>query len=390
MIGNEIKKIWNIRTAVFLFILGGTFFYDWILGQMNLEHLPLFENVDVTLGTDLIKRFGNSVDSAEMEQVAMLNEAAKRDFDQNVKAAYPQLNEMGFKSFEELERCLSEADLEKMESQEYKAMHELYGQIVQEFELELESINYYSSMIGKRETQAGAARSYGAGGMKANAVNRIENITKWSELSVLPDSVNMNMSYVIQGFCRITMYLVLILVLPYVAFDNKSNVYPVVASTKHGRNIIKTQLWSMLVGMLPLLAVCDIALYAAYTLYTPYAVFNHCMVEYLWFDLSQIQYFWIQVIVCNLIVISLALLFFFASSFCRTIVGTIVMAIPCWGLGEAIILFCVDNMLSCSLLTDSVMVCFKYGIVIIIAALFMVGIFCINRLIRYRLHADIL
>ena len=58
MVLKEFHKIWNVRALLLVVIVGGALFYSWVMGQMNLKHLPLFETVEVEVGIELLKRYG--------------------------------------------------------------------------------------------------------------------------------------------------------------------------------------------------------------------------------------------------------------------------------------------------------------------------------------------
>ncbi|MDE5965241.1 MAG: hypothetical protein K2G89_00185 [Lachnospiraceae bacterium] len=399
MIGNELKKIWNVRMTLLLLLVSVTLFYTWIIGQMNLHYLPLFETVDATLGAKLLEQFGTTIDADELEQVAALKEGVRQDFEEKVSAAYPQLEEMGMESFEEFENdIMTDVSMEEAQTEQYQQKCELYNQITEEFGWELESIDFYSELLERKEYAAmrfkvANSDDYPERNKEQAIWDRIAEVTERPGTSVLPDSVTMNMNYVIQDFTRILLYLVLLLLLPYLALDNKSRVYPLAATTRRGRGLVKTQFLAMLIGLLPLLAVMDIALCVAYSFYTPYAVFNGCMVEYLWFDFTQLQYFWVQVLVCNLIALAFSMLVFFASAFCRTIVGTVVMALPCWGLGTLAGMFFADDIFSCNVILKSMPYALhasRYSLTICLLGMLLAGLLCDGWLIRRRKREDIM
>lgn len=398
MIGNELKKLWNVKIALLLLLVGGVLFYSWIIGQMQLRYLPLFETVEAALGAELLERFGADIDAEELEQVAALKEGVRQDLEEKVCAAYPQLREMGIDSFGELENALMDVSQEEQESEQYQQKYALYLQIIEEFEWELESINFYSELLERKaiaEAWLKIGNSDAASERSGDQAirDRIAEVVKRPVTSVLPDSVTMNMNYIIQSFARILLYLVLLLVLPYLALDNKSRVYPLAAAARRGRGLVKTQLLSVLIGLLPLFIVMDTALYAAYFLCTPYAVFNGCTVEYLWFDFTQLQYLHVQVLVCNLIALAFALLVFFASAFCRTIVGTVVMALPLWGLMTLTGMLFADDIFSCNeilLPLSYVLHASRYSLPLCLLGLFAAGLLCDVWLIRRRKREDIM
>lgn len=305
MIWNEIRKIWNLRSFFLVMVVGITLMYSWVVGQLNLNNLPLFETVQLEIGAQLQKNFGDSLDERELEEVRGLYEEAKEKLDEKVFTIWPELRQKGYETYEEFEQEVTTV-YEGEETQ--KKDWELYEEIVERCGWELETRDTYVSILA----------------------------TAGNPISVLPYQVTMNMSYVMGDYFWILSILVLLLVLPYLTVDNRSGVYQVVAVTRIGRKWIVRQIVAMLVSVLALLFVCSLGFYIVYRIMTPYEPFQHCLVPGLWFDWTWQQYFWIQVIMINLGALALAMVFFFLSSRCRTIVGTVVVAIPCWGAGAVL------------------------------------------------------
>lgn len=348
MVLKEFQKIWNVRTMLLVFIVGGTLFYSWVMGQMNLKHLPLFETVDVEVGTELLKQYGTGLDASEIAEIQILYEQAEEKLNEVALAAYPEIRDMGFESYREFEHyCTTyvgeEGDYEEyIQTEEYKALNSLYEKMVDDLAVgwELETCNAYDSILANIAisrygyTDLSHNKELGNGLFLKPLLSRLKTIVSRDTVTTLPGSVEMNMGYIMQSYSRIVFIVTLLLVLPYVAMENRNGVYPIAAATKTGRRLMLHQIKAMLVAVVLLLLVFNLVFYLVYLFYTPYARFAQCMVPDLWFDFTWSQYLWIRIWMLDLWAIAHSMIIFFLASFCKTIVGTVVVALPCWGVGE--------------------------------------------------------
>lgn len=309
MVINELRKIYSPRILLLLAVVGCVLFYSWVIGQMNLSHLPLFETVEAELGSDFTARYGVTWEDAELSEIRDMAKEKTAALNRRVTAAYPALCEMGFDSWEELNTFLS-SDGEQGSLAEGYTMEDardLQQEIYLKCEREILEKEYYCMIAS--DAEAGD--------------------------SVLPPSVFANMKYALGDYFRILMYMVWILVLPFLAADNMAGIRQVSASCRYGRKLIVKQMTAVVLAVLLLVTASGCVLYAVCRLYTPfYDPFYACPVPGIWPDWTFGTYLVMKVAVVSGAALGLALVFFFLSSFCRTIVGTVVMAIPCWGIGE--------------------------------------------------------
>lgn len=318
MVLKEFHKIWNVRTLLLVVIVGGALFYSWVMGQMNLKHLPLFETVEVEVGTELLKRYGTQLDASELAQIQILYEQAEEKLNEVALSAYPEIRDMGFESYQELEQYCTAQDKteEELEAFFQTKEYQLYEKMLEDSTVawEVETCTAYQSIITKAQVE--------------------KEIEKIDTVSTLPESVQMNVGFIIQDYSRILLLVTLLLVMPYVAMENRNRVYPIAAATKTGRRLMLHQIKAMLVAVLLLVLIFNIIFYIVYQIQTPYTRFASCKAIDLWFGWTWSEYLFIRILMLDVWAIAHAMVVFFLGSFCKTIVGTVVMALPCWGMGE--------------------------------------------------------
>ena len=339
MIWNEFRKIWNPYSLILISVIGVTLLYSWVAGQMNLKYLPIFETVELEIGEELHAKYGDELDSAELQEIEKLYDEARKDLNEKVLRAHPELMDMGYQSYEELEQYDTFYD-DSEDTLEDRTLHEkaseLYFQISDEFAYEIATCNTYQSIAVKNNIMP-----YRDVEQEKNMhlKKRLTEIQSRDTVSVLPYQVTSNMGFVMEDYASITMYLIILLVFPFLAMDNKRKVYPVVATTKTGRRLIIYQMIVMLLSVILLLIVWNTAFYLVYQRMTPYEPYEQCLVPDLWFDWTWSQYFRIWIGLLDICAIAFAMVLFFLSSICKTIVGTVAMALPCLGVGEIISLY---------------------------------------------------
>lgn len=335
MVGKEFQKIWNLRSCLLILVVGAALLYSWVAGQMQLRYLPLFETVELETCARLQEIYGNELDDLELEELRALYENEKQKLDQSILQAHPEIVDMGYSGYEDFLNMLSDYDVDEVEDEAEKESiqraWDLYQQIGDEFAWKIETCNTYAALLERKNFS-----SWHMVWSEDNKeiMNRIREIESRDTVSVLPDQVTMNMEYVMEAYSRITMYLILLLILPYLAMDNRRRVHSIVAATKTGRRLVIHQMKAMLLSVLLLLGVWNVLFYIVYRVMTPYEVYDQCLVPELWFDWTWPQYFWIRIGMLDAGAAAFAMVIFYLSSRCRTIVGTVAVALPCWAAGE--------------------------------------------------------
>lgn len=328
MLVNEIRKIWNLPTLLLELVVGVVLLYSWVAGQMNLKYLPLFETVQLQIGIQLQEKYGDELDRVELQEVEALYREAKKDLNVKAAEAYPEIVGGKYRDFEAFEKYCTEND-----GFEDEEMYGIYMEILEKYQWEYETCDAYETILDSAGGYWGNFK-YREGTKNQVLKKRVAELSNRDTISTLPYQVTMNMKYVMGNFAWVLIILALILVLPYLASDCRMRVYPVIASTKTGRRIVVYQMTAMFLSVGILLLVCNGAFYLVYRMMTPYEPFANCMVPWLWFDWTWQQYFRIQLFMIDIGVLGLSMIFFFLSSLCRTIIGLVVMAIPCWFAGE--------------------------------------------------------
>ena len=392
MIGNEMRKIWKQHTLILVVVVGVTLMYSWVIGQMNLERLPLFETVELEIGKQLQEKYGNELDAKELEEIEVLYEEAKRDLNQKVAEKYPEIIGGQYKNFEEFEYDCCSTEEGSQDQLEDEAMWETYSHMVEEFNWEYETCITYDSIRNVFKANKAIIPWIEEYDNKV-FVERIYEIINRNTASTLPSQVTMNMRYVLINYSWLLCILAMIIVLPYLTNDNRRNVYPVMAATKTGRRLIGYQIMASLLSVCMMLGVCDVVFYICYRVMTPYESFNHCRVDWLWFDWTWQQYFWIQLLMINIGVLSLSMIFLFVSSLCKNIVGFVVGASMCWGIGSVLSIYYFSQLFHCGYLVNSYMdmkTRWPYMDVVIEVIMFLTGIVLLGTLYRRRMKADIM
>ena len=392
MIWNEMRKIWKAHTLILVVVIGVTLMYSWVIGQMNLKNLPLFETVELEIGKQLQEKYGDELDAKELKEIDVLYEEAKEELNQKVAERYPEIIGEKYKNFEEFEAdCCStiEGSEDEMEDE---AMWETYCQMVDEFAYEYETCKTYDSIRDALNQNSRIAQRLDLYENK-NLVERIHEITQKDAVSTLPSQVTMNMHYAIGNYAWILIILAIIIVLPYLMNDNRRNVYPVIATTKTGRLLIGYQIIAALLSVCMMLCVCDVVFYICYRVMTPYEPFNNCIVEWLWFDWTWQQYFWIQLLMINIGVLALSMSFLFISFLCKNIVGFAVATCLCWGIGSVLSLYYFNQLFQCNYGIGSYIdmkIRWPYLDVVVEIVLLLTGIVLLGVLYQKRMKADIM
>ena len=392
MIWNEMRKIWKAHTLILVVAVGVTLMYSWVIGQMNLKNLPLFETVELAIGKQLKEKYGDELDAEELEEIGVLYEEARQDLNQKVAERYPEIIGEKYKNFEEFEEDCCFTITGSEDEKEDKAMWDTYCQMVEEFAYEYETCTTYYSIRDALNENSRIAQRLDLYENKI-LVERIYEITQKDAVSTLPSQVTMNMHYVMSNYAWILIILAIIIVLPYLMNDNRRNVYPVMATTKTGRRLIRYQIIAALLSVCMMLGVCDVAFYICYRVMTSYEPFNNCIVPWLWFDWTWQQYFWIQLLMINIGVLALSMSFLFVSSLCKNIVGFAVATCLCWGIGSVLSLYYFDQLFQCDYGFDSYIdmkIMWPYLDVVVEIVLLLIGIVLLGVLYQKRMKADIL
>lgn len=339
MIWNEFKKIWNIRILLLILVVGGIRFYFGPVGQMNLNYLPLWETVDVTVGAEIQRNYGNELDASEIDEIRGLLAGAESDLETKVAEQFPEMQrDYGFASYREFDEYYTGLNIEEFDIDSYREIETLYVDILDTFAWEIAVCDYYNSLVFAADNNAEAElqryQDY-RGELFGNMyVDRMGEILYSGIVTPLSATAVSNLGFVLQEYSSVIMMITLFLIFPYLAADNRSRIYPLIAASKEGRRIVRKQVIAVVCSVAVLMIVCDLLFFAVYRMRLPYQPFDHCRVLGLWFDMTFIQYFWAQVILINIGAVALAMIFFYISSHCRTLVGTVVSAIPCWLFGE--------------------------------------------------------
>ena len=231
MIWNEFRKLWNAVTFLLLLIVGGVLFYSGVMGQMNLNHLPMFEAVEVNIGKELMQSYGTTFDEKEKREIEERYEAAYDQLNETLLNGNPQIIEWGFECFYDLDEYWSYMG-EPTTEEEIK-IDELYRKVLKQYEKEIEVCNTYKKILYRYQVVDEAGKE-----------------TELEEVSALPEAVTMNLRFVISDYARMLLFMTILFVLPYAAMDRHAKVYAIVAATKTGRGILKKQISALVAGVL--------------------------------------------------------------------------------------------------------------------------------------------
>lgn len=324
MIMNELRKIFAPRMVVLLLTVAAVLYAAWPLGQMNLSHLPLFETVELKCGTELVERYGTTLDGQELDEIERMAEVARQDLDRNLLAEFPKVGALGCHSYDEWETYYM-AD-ENWDKEEIQILRD---QVWDALGWDIEKTTYYEQICIKAKS----------------------DFNDWcvSEISALPPSVYNNTNFVLEEGFRILMYLVLILVLPYLAWDNLSGIKPLTATSKCGRTFILKQLAAMLIAVVVVVSLWCLVLYFGLRICTDYEPLFSCPVREAARNLTFHEFLVLKLLLVGGSTIGMSMIYFFISSFCKTIVGTVAAAIPCWGAGELLSIFVLNHYLEAKL-----------------------------------------
>lgn len=310
MLINEYRKIWNWRVLTVILVIGTVLFFSGPMSQMNLKNLPLFETVEVTVGTELREQYGKELDAGEIEEIKIIAQEKKDQLNEKVMQAFSQLKEAGFAFYDEFSEYMSSADYETVMSDEFSAFEDLQWEIYDLFSWEIEEMSYYYEGIINNYEWVEDKESY--------------------VISVVPPQVVSNMRFVMEEFAQWILILVILLVIPYLAWDNRAGVYPLIAATKTGRKIFLKQVLVMFTSTMLLILICDVTFGVALHWITPYEPFYDCIVENAIYDWTLTQLYTAQVVIINVAAIGMAMIVFILSALCQTIVGMAAVMIPCW------------------------------------------------------------
>ena len=319
----EVKKMLNWRVLLLVVMAGIVLMYSGPFSQMNLKHLPLFETVEAQVGSQFRQMYGKEYDAEEIAEIEIMKQNLQVELEKSIMKKYPQIEEYGFSSFENLEEYWSQLNWDDEASAEtlerIEAIDQLYMEIIcdEELDYSMETVTYYESIVTSFQQE--------------------------ETMSVVPSSVMSNMSFVMEGFASSMLILVIIMVLPYLAMDNYAGVYPLAATTRTGRSIILKQLAIMLCCVAVLIAVCNVAFFAGIKVITPYEPFLDCIPDGIWKSWTLEKFWLMQVLLIDGAAIVMALIVFVISSLCKTIVGTVAAAIPCWGLSQVLSMYVLDE-----------------------------------------------
>lgn len=324
MIMNELRKIFAPRMVVLLLMVAVVLYAAWPLGQMNLSHLPLFETVELKCGTELVERYGTTLDGQELDEIERMAEAARQSLDRNLLAEFPKVGALGCHSYDEWQTYYM-AD-ENWDKEEIQILRD---QVWDALGWDIEKTTYYEQLC----------------------ISAKWDFENWgvSEVSTLPPSVFSNTNFVLEDSFRILMYLVLILVLPYLAWDNLSGIKPLTATSKCGRTFILKQLAAMMIAVVVVVSLWCLVIYFGLRICTDYEPLFSCPVREAAGNLTFHEFLVLKLILVGGSTIGLSMIYFFISSFCKTIVGTVAAAIPCWGAGELLSIFVLNHYLEAKL-----------------------------------------
>lgn len=315
MLINEYRKMWNFKILAVVIAVGIAMFFSGPVSQMNLEKsLPLFETVEASIGTEFRQKYGKELDAGEMEEIKELAQAKSEALNEEVMKAFPEIKEAGFESYNALKEYLENADLETIETKEYEDAVGFEQKIYEQFLWEVEEVQYYYQ---------GLINSYEWSSDKESYV-----------VSVVPSSVTSNMSFVMGDFAGVVLSLVILFVIPYLSWDNRAGVYPIIATTKIGRKMLLKQIAVMLSSVAVLLLVCNLVFAATVSVMTPYGPFWDCIPDCVSYDWTLTQLYIMQVIIIDIVAIEVAMIVFFLSAFCETVVSIVAVIIPCWFAGN--------------------------------------------------------
>lgn len=376
MLRNEFCKIWNWRTILLLLLVGGVWFVRGVMGQMNLEYLPLFETVDAETGAELVEEFGASISKSElyrieekMRQAEDRLEQKKRETEKRYRG---ELEKLFVHTWRELEDTLRQAeedadegngleehkraaasasaeyilpdengfaadDNESMDTAAwYEQLTDLEAEMISCWEWEEEEVNYYDELMQYgTEPGPGVHRYLFFLNPWTGAVSeRAEEIKARDYISFLPSSVESNLHYVLEDFSRMMMLLTILMVVPYIEGENRSGVYSIAATTRTGRALQADRIRAVLLSVAVLYFACVVSFCLAYHRITPYSIFGDCVMNGNWFDLTLRQFLGISLGFLFGGCIFMACLCMFMTSFSRTVIGMTVAALPCWGIGE--------------------------------------------------------
>lgn len=320
MIIGELWKIFAPRMVILLLVVASVLYAAWPLGQMNLSHLPIFETVELECGKVFVEEYGITLDAEEIGEIEKLSAEAENDLNQKLMDEFPAIAALGCHTYEEWD-TYSMAE-ENWDNEEIEA---LTDQVWNTLGWEIEKAAYYEQLcIGAKWDFA----DYGV-----------------DEISSLPSSVFSNTNFVLEDGFRILMYLVWILVLPYLAWDNLSGISPMIATSKCGRKFVLKQLTAMLMAVTMIVTLWCLWLYLGLRVCTDYEPFFDCPATEVAGGLTYHEYVILKLVLVGIAAVGLSMIFFFVSSFCKTIVGTVAAAIPCWGVGEVLSIFVLNNYL---------------------------------------------
>lgn len=373
MIWNEFCKIWKGKTIVLVLLVGGIMFYSEVMGQMNLNYLPLWETVDARVGEELINRYGPEISIDRKEDIQTLINETQMSLEKKKAKAMAEykkeLSAFGLDSYEELEDTLyRDEELSPEEQERMEQIWQVKAKIDENFEWETYAIGYYGEVLlrmGGRVDQEGQLisvsdkaynfeqsywkelRNQSIDRFFGNALEkRISQLSDKQSVSLLPSSVVSNMGFVMQNYARTVIAMTILLLFPYLAMENSSGIYPLIATTKVGRKFFLKQIVAVILSELLLVSICSIAFVLAYRFTTPYNVFDQCLMYDIWFDWTLKQTILARLLVLGIGAIVIALLCVFALSFCHTIVGAVAAILPCWAIGLILSLYFFDSTFS--------------------------------------------
>lgn len=374
MIWNEFCKIWKGKTIVLVLLVGGIMFYSEVMGQMNLNYLPLWETVDARVGEELIDRYGPEISIDRKEDIQTLINETQMSLEKKKAKAMAEYKEelsaFDFDSYEDLKdvSLTWEEELSPEEEERLEQIWQLMVKIDENFEWETYAIGYYEEVLfrmGGKVDQEGQLisvsdmaynfeqsywkelRNQSIDRFFGNALEkRISQLSDKRAVSLLPSSVVSNMGFVMQNYARTVIAMTILLLFPYLAMENSSGIYSLIATTKMGRKFLLNQIVAVILSELLLVSICSIAFMLAYRFTTPYNVFDQCLMYNIWFDWTLKQTILARMLVLGIGAIVIALLCVFALSFCHTIVGAVAAILPCWAIGLILSLYFFDSTFS--------------------------------------------